>query len=92
MQENQNTPKNDEKGGPKFNYYWIYAIVALLLIGLNFFWPSATVKSIDYNRLEKIIKAKDLEKIVIINKEKDSSQWHFHQQMYSQESKRSLKK
>lgn len=70
MQENQNTPKNDEKGGPKFNYYWIYAIVALLLIGLNFFWPSATVKSIDYNRLEKIIKAKDLEKIVIINKEK----------------------
>jgi cell division protease FtsH len=70
MQENQNSPKNDEKGGPKFNYYWIYAIVALLLIGLNFFWPSATVKSIDYNRLEKIIKAKDLEKIVIINKEK----------------------
>ena len=71
MQDNQNNaPRNEDKGGPKFNYFWIYGVIALILIGLNFFWPSSTVKSIDRNKLEKIIRANDLEKIVIINKEK----------------------
>jgi len=71
MQDNQNkSPKNEEKGGPKFNYFWIYGIIAIILIGLNFFWPSSTVKSIDRNRLEKIIRANDLDKIVIINRSK----------------------
>ena len=71
MQDNQNnTPKNNEKGGPKFNYFWIYGIIAVILIGLNFFWPSSTVKSIDRNKLERMVRANDVEKIVIINKEK----------------------
>jgi AFG3 family protein len=73
MQENKNnTPPNGGGNGnkPKFNYYWIYAVVALILIGLNFFWGTQTqTQKINKNKLVEIIRADDLDKIVIINGE-----------------------
>lgn len=73
MQENKNNagPGSGGNGNkPRFNYYWIYAIVAIVLIGLNFFWGAQTkTEQISKNKLVKIIRADDLEKIVIINGE-----------------------
>jgi cell division protease FtsH len=69
-QKKSNSSGGEGKGGPRFNYFWIYGIVAIVLIALNFFWAQPQSKSIDWNKLEKIIRSKDLEKIVIINKEK----------------------
>jgi AFG3 family protein len=73
MQDNQNNSKPSGGGEgktPRFNYYWIYAIIAVFLIVINFFWAQPQARTIDINKLEKIIKAGDLEKIVIVNKEK----------------------
>ena len=69
-QKKSNSSGAEGKGGPRFNYFWIYGIVAIVLIALNFFWAQPQSKSIDWNKLEKIIRSNDLEKIVIINKEK----------------------
>lgn len=72
MQDNQNnsTGGEENKGGPRFNYFWIYGIIAVLLIGLNFFWVQPQAKSIDWNKLEKIVRADDLEKIIAISNQK----------------------
>jgi large-conductance mechanosensitive channel len=78
MQDNQKkTSKNEEKGGPKFNYFWIYGIIAVILIGLNFFWPSSNVKPIDRNRLEKIIRANDLPRRMNTKKKYPSLAWAY---------------
>ena len=72
MQDNQNNNNADSGGGsnrPKFNYYWIYAVVAVILIALNFFWISPQTKNIDWNKVETIIRADDVDKLVIINRE-----------------------
>ncbi len=69
-QKNSNSKGDENKGAPRFNFYWIYGIIAVVLIALNFFWAQPQAKTVDWNRLEKIIRANDLEKIVIINKEK----------------------
>lgn len=72
MFDNNNKASKEENkgGGPRFNYFWIYGVIAILLIALNIFWAQPKARSVDWNRLEKIIRADDLEKIVIINKEK----------------------
>lgn len=72
MIDNQNNaPKNNEnKGAPRFNLYWIYGVIAVILIALNFIWAQPQAKTIDWNRLEKIVRSNDLEKVVIINREK----------------------
>jgi len=55
MQDDQNNSTGGgDKGAPRFNYFWIYGIIAVLLIGLNFFWTQPQAKSIDWNKLEKI--------------------------------------
>lgn len=72
MQENQNNNNSDSEGGgnrPKFNYYWIYAVVAVILIALNFFWITPQSKNIDWNKFESVIRADDVDKVVIVNKE-----------------------
>lgn len=71
MQDDQNNSTGGgDKGAPRFNYFWIYGIIAVLLIGLNFFWTQPQAKSIDWNKLEKIVRADDLEKIIAISNQK----------------------
>lgn len=67
------TPPNfnpTKKVKPKFSFYWIYAILALIFIGFQFFYYSNPVKEINWNKLEGLLLKQDVEKIVIINKEK----------------------
>ncbi|MDP1621501.1 MAG: ATP-dependent zinc metalloprotease FtsH [Bacteroidales bacterium] len=55
---------------PKFNFYWIYAILAIGFIGIQYFNYPNPVEEITWPKLEEILTKQDVEKIVIINKEK----------------------
>ncbi len=55
---------------PKFSFYWIYAILAIVFIAIQYFNYSNPVKEISWTRLEEILNRQDIEKIVIVNKEK----------------------
>lgn len=51
---------------PKFNYYWIYGILAVLLLALNFIrFPST--HNISQNQLFTMIDSGDVQKITIVN-------------------------
>jgi len=80
MSDKKNSPGNfpggnlgNKPGGPnkpKFNSYWIIGIILLAMIGLQFLSSSGTLKEIDSNRFFHVLKQGDIEKIVIVNKEK----------------------
>jgi len=57
-------------GKPKFNSYWIIGIILLAMIGIQFLGSGNNLKEIDNNRFFQILKEGDVEKIVIVNKEK----------------------
>ncbi len=57
-------------GKPKFNSYWIIGIILLAMIGLQFLGSGNNLKEIDSNRFFQVLKEGDIEKIVIVNKEK----------------------
>ena len=62
--------KNKIKGNlPKFNFYWIYGIVAVILISINLFNPVNTgiIKS-NYSEFKTFIENKQVRKVEVINK------------------------
>jgi len=66
-----NRPGNKPGGSkPKFNSYWIIGIILLAMIGLQFLGSGNKLKEIDSNRFFQVLKEGDIEKIVIVNKEK----------------------
>jgi cell division protease FtsH len=68
-----NLPPNfssPKKGKPKFSFYWIYAILAIVFIGIQIFNYSSPQKEITWNQLYEMLTKQDVEKIVVVNKEK----------------------
>ncbi len=67
-----NKPGNKPGGPtkPKFNSYWIIGIILLAMIGIQFLGSGNSLKEIDNNRFFQILEEGDVEKIVIVNKEK----------------------
>ncbi|MDF1575151.1 MAG: ATP-dependent zinc metalloprotease FtsH [Bacteroidales bacterium] len=67
-----NSPGNSPggPGKPKFNSYWFIGIILLAMIGLQFLGSGNNLKEIDSNRFFQVLKQGDVEKIVIVNKEK----------------------
>lgn len=63
-----NKPGGNNK--PKFNSYWIIGIILLAMIGIQFLSSGGALKEIDSNRFFYILKQGDVDKIVIVNKEK----------------------
>lgn len=70
MADKENKPNLSKKNKPRFSFYWIYAILAVVFIALNYFNYSNPTKEIGWTKLEQIIEKQHVEKIVIINKEK----------------------
>src|SRR6056297_2536090 len=87
MVENQNSRQNNnpnnnqnqdsenkgdgKKPFPKFNIYWVYAIIAIFFIALNFMNLGSSPKEITYQEFKrKMLDNNDVEKIVVVNKEK----------------------
>lgn len=63
-------PKIPIPKGPNFNYYWIYGIIAVLLLGLQFFSFQNTIKEINWQIFEtSMLKTQDVEKVSVVNKE-----------------------
>ncbi len=67
-QEKPDQGKKPKK--PGFNFYWIYGLLALLFIGLQFMrWGDHTVE-ISQKRFEiEMLESGDVEKVVVINRE-----------------------
>lgn len=69
MDNKNNQEQGDQKpNAPKFNTYWIYGIIALFLLGLNFYSMSeGTQEQVSRKRLAEMIVAKDVERLVVVN-------------------------
>jgi cell division protease FtsH len=70
--ENQDKPKGKLPlpKNPKFNYYWIYGLVALLLIGFQLFQVRSSNPDVTNEQdFFKMVREGDVEKIIIVNSE-----------------------
>ena len=65
MENNQ-----DNKNGTKFNPYWIYGVLALFFIGLNFLpITGSTSDPINFEKFADMAKAGDVDKLQVVNKQ-----------------------
>ena len=48
---------------PKFSFYWIYAVLAIVFIGIQYFNYTSPIKEITWTKLEEILIKQDVEKI-----------------------------
>jgi cell division protease FtsH len=69
-----NIPKNPFKGNSggnkgKFNFYWIYAILAAIFIMFQFFSWDNNVKTADWQEIKQMLSTGEISKIVLVNKE-----------------------
>ncbi len=69
-------PKNQNRNKPnipprKFNFYWIYGLIAIVLIGIQFFdWDGSPSDLKDIKKLNsEMLQKGHVEKIVIVNNE-----------------------
>ncbi len=56
-------------GKPKFNFYWIYGILLIVLIGIQFIGIGDDGKQTDWRDLKSMIENHEVERIVLVNKE-----------------------
>lgn len=63
--------KKSASGGNKgkFNFYWIYTIIAFVFIALFFFNDSSDVKKTTWGELKEMLQDQDVSKIVLVNRE-----------------------
>lgn len=66
---NEKSKLKPTKGKSTFNIYWIYGILFVVFIALNFFDFSPKPKEVQFSRLKNMIAANDIDKVVIINRE-----------------------
>lgn len=75
QQKDSGTPGNNDKNprkNPRFNIYWIYAIIGIILISMQFFNFSSSPKEISYQEFKnKILESHDVAKLVVITNQKD---------------------
>ncbi|MBL7792766.1 MAG: ATP-dependent zinc metalloprotease FtsH [Saprospiraceae bacterium] len=69
MENNNNNGNRDPKPGrPGFGSYWIYGVIAILLLALNFYSMSKGSKEpISLNRLQEMLVDQAVERLVVIN-------------------------
>lgn len=63
-------PMKKVGGKNKFNFYWIYTIIAFIFISLFFFNSETTTKDVSWGELKVMLSSQDVEKIILVNKEK----------------------
>lgn len=70
------TPDNKSKKSkippmlPKFNFYWIYGIIAVVFIAIQFMPHDGAIKTTRTKFLTEMLPSHDIEKVILINKEK----------------------
>jgi len=64
-------PNKNNSGKPKFNIYWIYGLIALVFIGIQFIDFGGDLKEITWQKFEKeMLSNHDVDKIVVVNRDK----------------------
>lgn len=76
MPENRNNepggedaPNRKRSESPRFNFYWIYILVAAIFLGMMFF-SSEPGKSISMKELMDMVRNGDVKRIVVVNRER----------------------
>ena len=61
--------KKEEPKGIKFNFYWIYVIIAILFFGIQILNINTTSETSwqEFNR--KMLQTKEVDKIVVVNRD-----------------------
>jgi ATP-dependent metalloprotease FtsH len=74
MDQNNNTKPNN--GGnkpkslkPKFSFYWIYIVLAILIIGMQIMSWNSTTKEIGWGEVKRMLQARHVSKVTLVNKE-----------------------
>ena len=67
LPDNGNSKPKSAK--PKFSFYWIYALLALLIIGMQMMSWNTTTKEVGWGEVKKMLLAKHVSKVVLVNKE-----------------------
>lgn len=69
-QKSGNQADNKGKNKPPFNFYWIYGLLAVILIALNFYnWGGGPIE-ISQHRFEvEMLPTDDIEKLIVVNNE-----------------------
>jgi AFG3 family protein len=66
-EKNKNSTPNVPKF--KFNMYWVYGAIFVVLIGVSFINDASfSTKKISTNKFFKILESNDVSKVIIINK------------------------
>ncbi len=86
--------QKNSSGKPKFNYYWFYAIIAVILISLNLFNLTGAMPELTMTELTELIKKGDVNKIVVINAEEPSkyAEIYIHPQKLSSDAHKEVAK
>lgn len=63
------SPLGGKGGKPKFNFFWIYGILAVLLLGLMTMGGGTSAEETDWGQVNQMLANQDVEKIILINKE-----------------------
>lgn len=79
MEQNKNNNKDQNQDPnqdpnanppPKFNSYWIYGVIALFLLGLNFLdFGEYNNEPIPWQRFKQMVEDQDVEKVEVVNKQ-----------------------
>ena len=66
--KNENTPNTNS---PRFNSFWIYGVIALVIIGMQIVaLMGASQQALTLSRLGEMLQARAVEKVVVVNKDK----------------------
>lgn len=60
---------SNDKNKPKFSFYWIYGLIAIGIIGIQFMNLGNKPKETNYQEFARMLQSRDIEKVEIVNKE-----------------------
>jgi cell division protease FtsH len=70
MENNENNNRRENGGGGgRFSSFWIYGIIAVIFLGLNLVAMEGSKEQLDPDRLARMLKSGDVEKVDVINEE-----------------------
>ena len=66
---NNNNENKDSNKPPKFNYYWVYGIIAFILLAINFFqFSNQNTKELEsISIFKEMLREADIDKITVVN-------------------------
>jgi AFG3 family protein len=66
---NKEPNDNRPSGGPKFSFYWIYGVLAVVVLGMNLLSMSVQTRNLDWRKFEFMLQRGDVDRVVVVNKE-----------------------